>query len=119
MSITLTTGKLVQINGATVENNTTGACTLFDVDYLANKATFTLRTGTIQSGNLNAGVYGDTVTVSLDLTTGNYQSSNGFSGTITGTQLSQFNTLLKNVRNGNEAFVAATPIMPGTQVPWT
>jgi hypothetical protein len=118
MSITLTTGKLVQVNGATVENNTTGEDMNLDVDYLGNTATFTLKTGTIQAGNLNAGVYGDTVSVTLNLLTGAYQSTNGVSGTITSTQLQQFNTLLKNVRNGNEAFVAATAIMPGTQVPW-
>jgi uncharacterized membrane protein YfbV (UPF0208 family) len=118
MSITLTTGKLVQVNGVTLENNTTGADMSFDIDFFANVATFTLRTGVLQSGNLNPGVYGDTVTVSLNMVTGAYQSSNGVSGTISGTQLQQFQTMMKNLRNGNEVFVAATPIMAGIQVPW-
>jgi uncharacterized membrane protein YfbV (UPF0208 family) len=117
MSITLTTGKLVAINGVTQENDTVGACTTFSMDFIGNIATFTLQVGSLLAGNLNVGVYSVPITVSLNLTTGAWTSSNGQSGTISGTPLSQFVTMMKNLRNGNEAFCAAQ-IMPGTQVAW-
>lgn len=118
MSINLTTPKLVAINGVTQENDTTGASTTFAMDFLGNVCTFTLNIGVLASGNLNVGVYSIPVTCTLNLTTGDWVSSNGFGGTISGLQLSQFVTMMKNLRNGNEIFCAGSAVMPGVQVPW-
>jgi hypothetical protein len=126
MSITLTNPTLVEVNGATVENDTDGAATLKNNDYLANQLVFTLRTGTLQSGDLNAGNYGPYVTVTVDLATGNWWSSdssaNGpkMNGTMSASDLANFQSGVAANRNMIEAFAAGpSGIMPGTQVPWT
>jgi hypothetical protein len=124
MSITLTTGTLVQINGSTVENDTIGACISMHVDYFAQTVTFVFRTGVIASGNLNAGNYGPTITLTVVLATGawtSFNSSTGasLSGTIGAGALANFVAQLKSDRNLVETFAAgASGILPGTQVSW-
>lgn len=119
MSITLTSGTLVQINGSTVENDTVGACTSMLVDYFSQTVTFTFRTGTIQNGNLNAGLYGPTVTLTVNLQTGAWSSSSGQSGTIGAGALASFNSQMKSDRNLVETFAAgAAALLPGVQVAW-
>lgn len=120
MSITLTNGTLVQINGSTIENDTIGACTSMNVDYFSQMATFVFRTGAIQNGNLNAGIYGPTVTFTVNLVTGLWTASTGQTGTIGAGALASFNSQIKSDRNLVETFAAgAGAFMPGTQVAWT
>jgi hypothetical protein len=124
MSITLTNPTLVEVNNVEIENDTDGAATLKNNDYLSNKVVFTLRTGTLQGGNLNAGNYGPNVTVTVDLATGNWWSSDAatntsMSGTMSSTDLANFQAAVTANRNMVEAFAAGpSGIMPGTQVPW-
>jgi hypothetical protein len=117
-SITLTTGKLVAINGVTQENDSIGGCSGYAVDYIGNTVTFTFVTGTIVSGNINKGIFGDTVLLTLNLTSGAWTSTNGGSGTISGATLTNFVNQLKSNRNLVETFVAGNTVMPGTQVAW-
>lgn len=120
MSITLTSGTLVQINGATVENDTVGACMSMSVDYFSQTVTFVFRTGTLQNGNLNAGLYGPTVTLVVNLSTGAWTASTGQSGTIGAGALASFNSQIKSDRNLVETFAAGGgAILPGAQVAWT
>jgi hypothetical protein len=123
MSITLTTPKKIALNDVVVENNTQGADVSMSMDYLSNVATFIFSIGTVQGTppNLNIGAYAaaDTVTVTLDLTTGNWSSSNGKSGTLTGAAFNNFVSQMKATRNSAEVFASGpSAIMPGTQVPW-
>jgi len=119
MSITLTNGTLVQINGSTIENDTVGACVSMTVDYFSQTATFVFRTGVLQNGNLNAGVYGPTVTLTVNLATGAWSASTGQSGTISGGALASFNSQVKSDRNLVETFAAGGgAFMPGVQVAW-
>ena len=119
MSITLTNGTLVQINGATVENDVIGAVTSMTVDYLGQTAVFVLRTGSLLNGNINVGNYGQTVQLTINLATGSWSSSAGQSGTMGPVALNNFNSQFKADRNTVETFAAGGGnLMPGTQVPW-
>jgi len=119
MSITLTTGKLVAINGVTQENDSQGACVSFSVDFLANVATFTFGIGSGAPAAFNLGVYNAPVSVSVNLATGAWTSTNGFSGVIAGAALTNFVAQSKSNRNTAETFVAGNSVMPGTTVAWT
>ncbi len=117
--ITLTTGKLVVINGVTQENNTQGACTGFTVDFLANTATFSFQIGSGAPASFNIGVYSTLVTITVNLTTGAWTSSNGLSGIVPSGPLTNFNNQMRSDRNLSEVFAAGSSgVMPGTQVPW-
>jgi hypothetical protein len=119
MSITLTTPKKVALNDVVIENNTQGACMGYSIDFFSNTFVATLRTGVVQGGNLNAGVYGDLVTLTVNLTTGAWTSSNGLTGTVPGGALANFVNQFKTDRNATESYAAGSSgIMPGVQVPW-
>jgi len=117
--ITLTTGRLVQINGVTQENDTQGVVTGFTVDFLGNTATFFLSIGSGAPSAFNVAVYNTPVSVTVNLSTGAWSSSNGLSGNVSGAALTNFVTQVKGDRNLMETFAAgASGIMPGTQTPW-
>lgn len=126
MSITLTTGTNVSINSVQVENDTIGGCTGFFVDFLGNQVTFNLVTGVILNSNINAGVYGPRVNVTVNLNTGAWAAVNALnqsqviaSGNVSGPALTNFINQVKSDRNLMETFAAGgSGIMPGTQVPW-
>lgn len=126
MSITLTTPTVVAISGAisAIENDSIGACMAMNVDYFSQTVTFIFRTGSLQGGNLNAGQYGPTVTLVVNLQTGAWNSSNSqtnqqLSGIIGAGALASFNSQLKSDRNLSETFTSgASGILPGVQVPW-
>ena len=119
MSITLTTGKLVAINGVTQENDNIGAVTNFVVNFLDNTVTFFLATGSLVSGNINVGTYADNVYVVLNMGTGAWTSTNGKFGVLSGGVLTSVVSQVRLDRNLMETFSAgANAIMPGTQVPW-
>ena len=119
MSITLTTGTNVSINGVSIENDTIGGCTGFLVDFLGNQVTFNLVTGTILNGNINAGNYGTRVSVTVNMTTGQWASTNGLSGTLAGANLTNIVNQFRSDRNLMETFAAGgSGILPGAQVTW-
>lgn len=122
MSINLTTPKVISVTGSQnfSETDAQGALMSYSIDFFGQTFTGVFRTGTVTGGNLNAGAFGDTVTLVVNLVTGAWTSSNGFSGTIGSTPLNNFNAQFKTDRNAAEGFAAgASGIMPGTQVPWT
>ena len=121
MSITLTTPTGVTITGPNPvsETDSVGACMSMSVDYFSQTVTFVFRTGTIVSGNLNAGLYGPSPTLTVNLTSGAWSSSTGQSGTIGAGALASFNSQIKSDRNLVETFAAgAGALLPGVQVPW-
>lgn len=120
MPITLTTGRLVAINGVTQENDTQGVVTGFGVDFLGNTATFTLAIGAGAPASFNVGVYNTPVSVTVNLSTGAWTSTNNLSGNVAGAALTSFNNQIKSDRNLMESFSAGgSGIMPGTAVAWT
>lgn len=118
MSITLTTGRLVTINGVTQENDTQGVNTGYAVDFLGNTVTFTFAIGSGAPALFNIGVYNLPVSLTVNLTNGAWTSTNGFSGVIAGGPLANFVSQTKAIRNTVETFVAGNTVMSGTQVPW-
>ena len=117
--ITLTNGKLVQVNGVTTENDTQGVNVSYHVDFLANTVLFTFNIGSGAPSAFNiSAFFSSPTTLTVDLTTGNWVSSNGLSGTIGATPLANFVAQTKAIRNTVESF-ASSAIMPGTQTPWT
>lgn len=119
MSITLMTGKTVSINGVQQENDTQGAATLLDYDFLSNIATLKFSIGSGAPSAFNIGVYDSPVTLTVNMTTGAWSTTNGQSGTFSGSGFTSFQNQFKAIRNAAEGF-AATQITPmlGTQVPW-
>jgi len=118
MSITLTTGRLVQINGVTTENNTQGANTGYAVDFLGNTVTFNFSIGSGAPAAFNIGVFNLPVSLTVNLATGAWTSTNGSSGTIGAGPLANFVSQTKAIRNTVETFVAGNSVMAGTQVAW-
>ncbi|HEV2399495.1 MAG TPA: hypothetical protein VGS27_21305 [Candidatus Sulfotelmatobacter sp.] len=120
MSITLTTGVLLQLNGATIENDVSGFVSAFHVDFLTNSVLITLLQGNVVGNVASQGQYGATVNVTVNLSTGAWTSSNGKAGTVTGASFTTFVSQMKADRNLMETFAAgASGIMPGTQVAWS
>ncbi len=117
MSITLTTGVLVAINGVTVENDLAGAVRGMVIDYLSNTVIFDLIQGNVAGANFSRGTYGSSVNVTVNMTTGAWTSSNGLSGTLAGAAFTNAVSQLKGLRNLMETF-ASSNIMPGVQVAW-
>jgi hypothetical protein len=123
MSITLTTAKQIAINGVTVENDTQGACTLLNYDFLSNIAKLRFDIGSGAPAAFNIGVYNVSVTLTVDMTSGVWSAIDATgtvlgSGTFSGSGFVGFQNQFKAIRNAAEGF-AATQFMPGTQVPWT
>jgi len=117
MSITLTTGKAVSINGVQQENDTQGAAVLLDYDFLANIATMRFSIGSGAPAAFNVGVYDSPITLRVDMTTGAWTTTSGASGIFSGAGFTNFQNQFKAIRNAAETF-AASQFMPGTQVAW-
>jgi|SRR5580765_1608512 len=129
MTINLTTATVATVTGPSPlsENDAQAGCTLLDVDYNGQIATFTFKQGTASGQALNAGAYLglSTVTIQVNLQTGVWSSFddknplNNKAGTFTGAAFTTFVNMMKNLRNTVESFVAGTSgILPGTQVSW-
>jgi hypothetical protein len=119
VAITLTTGKLVTINGVTQENDTQGVVTGFLIDFLGNTVTYHLSIGSGAPAAFNVGVYNTPISVTVNLSTGVWFSTNGFSGTISPAGLSGFISQIKGDRNLMESFSASgSGILPGVQAAW-
>ena len=122
MSITLTTGNLVAVNGVTKVNDTSAFCTNMMVDYVAGTATFAFKIGTMSGNTFTTDTqYGNTVTLTVNLITGNWASfdtvNGNKAGNISGAALTNFVNEHIAIQNAIETFAAgASGILPGTQV---
>ena len=130
MSIALTTP--FTLSGSVTENDTTGGCSGFSVDFIGGTTTFTLEVGTLSGSGASTalvpGTYGPVVTVTMSLVTGAWVAYTQTlsaptpvsfaSGVINGTQVQQFIALLDSIRNGNEQFASGNTVMPGTYTAW-
>lgn len=121
MSITLTTGKLVVINGVTQENDDAGSCVSFTVDFIAHTASFVFKIGQRSGANFNVGNYSGLTHLRVNLVTGEWESvdenSVRFVGTIDPGTIAAYLAQFNSDRNAAEVFASAQ-IMPGTQVAW-
>jgi hypothetical protein len=127
MSIRLAEPIVVEVNSAVVENDTDGAATLASLDFLAETIRFSLRIGTLVNDELNAGQAAPTITVDVNLKTGEWSSSDdgalavlkaALRGTMSDQDLTALGDQNTALRNALEAFAVSSGIMPGIQVPW-
>jgi hypothetical protein len=126
MSIALTTPYTVSIGGTQVEDDTTGGCSAMTLDYLGHIMTYTFKVGTLTGSppQLNVGPYaqlqGQSITVTVNLSTGAWSDNIGGMGTIPGSILNPIITQIIANRNSAEGFVAVSGgLMPGTTTAWT
>jgi hypothetical protein len=117
MSITLTTGKLVAINGVTQENDTQGAAVSMTMDWIGNIGTIKFSIGSGAPSAFNVAVYDSPVVLTVNMTTGAWTSTDGSSGTFSGAGFTSFQNQFKAIRNAAETF-ASSHFMPGTTVAW-
>lgn len=121
--ITLTTP--FSISGSITESDTQGGNTSYTVDFNNNTVTFYFVIGSVSGASVVPGPVAATtangaLTVTVNMSTGVWSSSNGKSGTLSGTAFTNIVAAFKSIRNQAEAFAAgAAAIMPGTQVAWT
>ena len=122
MSITLTTAKSVTVTGqgAITENDTQAAAVVLTMDWLANVGTIRFSLGSGAPSAFNIGVFDTPDTLTVNMTTGAWTTTNGQSGTFSGAGFTNFQNQFKAIRNAAETF-ASTTITPllGTQVAWT
>ena len=123
MSITLTTGKTVLINGVQQENDTQGAAVAMSYDFLANVATIRFSIGSGAPAAFNIGVYDAPILLTVNMTSGVWSAVNVQSGatvgsgTFSGAGFTSFQNQFKTIRNAAETF-ASIQFMLGTQVAW-
>jgi hypothetical protein len=116
--ITLTTP--FTISGSLSENDTQGAATVLDMDWMSNVGTIRFAVGSGAPANFNIGAVGSsqTITLSVNMTTGAWTATSGQSGTFSGAGFTNFQNQFKAIRNAAETF-ASTQFMLGSQVAWT
>lgn len=100
-------------------SNPTVSVVLFVVDYCTSKPQLRMT----YRGNTNGGVSlapgvdsAFEITVTMDLTTGGWSSTNGMSGTADADALSALLAKLVISRNSADAFAVASGVIPGSAV---
>lgn len=122
MSITLAAAAISTrtLGGVTKETNNTDAVQNLQVDFQQNTLSFTIIGGTLAGQVFTPGsTLADNVQVTVDLTTGRWNASNGTTGTLNGGGLTALQNTLKSLRNSGETFATGNAIIAGTQVAWT
>lgn len=122
MTINVTTP--FSVSGSIAESDSQGGVTSYTVDFNNNSVTFNLVLGSVSGQSVIPGpvaaAAGKSVTVTVNMTTGAWTSSNGLSGTLSGAAFTNIVAAFKSIRNQMETFASgASGIMPGAQVAWT
>lgn len=101
-----------------IETNDTAAVTSVNIDFQGKTINAVLVFGTMSNGVFTRGLHGTSVNVSIDATTGTWNTTNSTNGTLTAGQLTSVQTALKNLRNNLENISLAMGATAGTQVAW-
>lgn len=116
--ITLTSAFAFTVGGIAQETDASAALVNYSVNWQSNLLTCELAFGSFAGGVFTQGTRVNGVQITLNLSTGTWTSSNGFSGTLSGPALAGVNANFKSDRNTIEAFCVANNIAPGVQTPW-
>lgn len=121
MSITLNAAAIstLTVGGVTVETDNTDAAMSNHIDFDGNTMFVVVQGGVLASGRLVPGTAGDSISITINLTSGAWFSNNGRSGTISGATLTNLVTMTKNMRNSIETFAVNNSVVNGTQVTWS
>jgi hypothetical protein len=123
-SITLTNPITVNQGATQLENNTSSGVMTFRVNFGTEGSQASLlaqfNNGTVSGQVIARSQLTSPVDLTINLVTGEWSSTNGRSGKLGATQLSNIQTTMKNIRNNLEGFATnpANGIVDGTQVPW-
>ena len=118
--ITLTNALSYSEGTTVVESDANNALVQMSQNWqTANQLTVELAYGNMVSGAFVQGQRAHAVRVILDFSSGTWTASNGLSGTLSSTQLSQIQSALRQARNIVEQFATTAGVVPGTQTPWT
>lgn len=107
------------LGGTTVETHDTAAVSSSNTDYLGSQIIATFLEGTPPNNSFSALVRGRTRSITVDLNTGNWNTSAGTRGTLSSAALTALQNNQKNLRNGLENIANAVGLIPGTVVAWT
>ncbi len=105
--------------GSTIEANNAAALIGINTSFPANQVQFTFSQGTPATNSFVPGPRSSNPTLSVDLVAGNWTTSTGLSGTLSGAQLTALNTNQRNLRNAVENLANAINMIPGSIVAWT
>jgi hypothetical protein len=123
ISIPASAIEVFQRNGVTIETHDTAALCFVVSDLLSGSLNATMLYGTPASNSFakgpTAGPQTAPITITINLTSGVWNSSNGLSGTLLSATLTALNTNQKNIRNAIESIVNANSVIPGSVVAWT
>ena len=109
----------IVIGGATIETHDAIAATEINIDLVHSTISVAFMSGTPANNSFIPGAQGAPYWVKINTLTGDWTSSLGTSGTLTGAQLTTINGNIKNARNGAEAIANALGVISGTFVAWT
>lgn len=94
-------------------------CTAMAIDFTNHSVTVSFLSGAPADNTFTPSTHGTPYWTTIDTISGNWISSTGASGTLTGPQLATMNGNLKNARNGSEALANSLGVLPGTIVAWS
>lgn len=122
MSITLAASEILStvLGGVTVETNTQGGALDVRIDFNTPTVYVTFVKGAVSGNNIIAGANSKySLSIQIDGSNGTWISSNGQTGTLSPTALTNLLTYVKNLRNAVETFTINNGLIAGTQVAWT
>ncbi len=120
MPITLTNPVVVSQGSNTIESDASAAANHIELNLDQGLAIIRFKNGTLAGGIFTAGtVAPGNVVVTINLITGDWTSSTGQSGTLSGVALQTGQQQVETYANGVESFATSQGIIPGTQVPWS
>ena len=119
MSITLAASQvqIVTVGGVTVETDAQAGAVDLQVRFNGPEIIFTLYPGIVSGQILTVGSR-PSIQVTINATTGFWQSSNGLSGTLGAAALTNIQNTIRGWRNSMETFAVNNGIVQGTQVAW-
>ena len=120
MSITLTNAVTVTDGVTVTETDASAAITFVYVDFINQSLGIVMQNGTVSGSSFTPGVLvPNQLQVTMDLTTGNWTTTSGLTGTANpGTlaaQVAQFTAS----RNGGEQFLLSIGAVVGSYVAWS
>lgn len=117
MTIALSQPATLNVGGAPVEMDASAALVYLELTVPSTVRLFFSFGNVDQSNNFTAGQEIPRVVVTVDLTTGNWTSTNGLSGTLPGQVLASMQQTVATVQSNSETLVTLTGTIVGTAGP--
>lgn len=120
MSITLTNPVTVSSGAGITETDASAAITLISIDFVHQTVGIVMQNGTVSGKAFIPGTFVPMwVELTMDLTTGNWTTSSGLSGTASPAVLAAVGAVFTNTRNNGEQFMLNNGAVAGTYVAWS